>query len=130
MSSSVFRVFTPQNELLLTSFNKKNDQCIAAHLFCLYIKLLASVFRLFTPQNKLLLTSFNKKNDQCIAAHLFCLYIKFVASVFRLLTPQNKLLMTSFNKKTISASRRIFFAFILFCWLQYFDCLPLKISSL
>ena len=64
-------MFTPQNKRLVTSFNKKSDQCVTAHLFGFYIKKFASVFRLFTPQNKFLLTSFNKKNDQCIAAHLF-----------------------------------------------------------
>ena len=30
--SSVFRLFTPPNHHLMSSFNKKNDQCIKAHL--------------------------------------------------------------------------------------------------
>jgi hypothetical protein len=59
--ASVFRLFTPQALFLMPSFNKKSDQCIAAHLFSFHIKLLASVLPLLTPQTLLLRTSFNKK---------------------------------------------------------------------
>ena len=50
------------------SFNNENDQCIAAHLFCFYIKTNAPVFRLFTPQNDRLVMSFNRKDDPRVAA--------------------------------------------------------------
>ena len=74
--------------------------------------------------------SFNRKNDQRVAAHLFCLFIEKLSTVFRLFTPQNSRLVTSFNRKMISASRRIFSAFISKNSLQYFDCLPLKMIVL
>ena len=73
--STVFRSFTPQNDRLVMSFNEKNDQRVAAHLFRLYIEKLSTVFRSFTDQNDNIMMSFNRKNDQRVAAHLFCFYI-------------------------------------------------------
>ena len=89
--------------------NGLDDQCIAAHLFCFYINLLASVFRLFTPQNKRLVTSFNKKNDQCIAAQLFVFITKSLLGNFDCLPIKISILRRHSIRKMISASRRIFF---------------------
>ena len=41
--STVFRPFTPQNGRLVMSFNRKNDQRIAAHLFCSHISVFPRV---------------------------------------------------------------------------------------
>ena len=72
--ASVFRQRTPKNKHLVSSFNKKNDQCIKAHLFHLFMFLLASVLRAFTPQHKHLVSSFNKKNDRA-SRRIFVVFV-------------------------------------------------------
>ena len=79
--ASVLRSFTPRNKHLVSPFNKKNDQCIKAHLLRWFpailkknvifgLAFLASVFRLFTHRRRYLVSSFNMENDQRIKAHL------------------------------------------------------------
>jgi hypothetical protein len=82
----------------------------------------------FTPQNKLVWISFNKKNDLRITAHfLFLQY--FLPSVLQPLTPQNKVFWSSFNKKNDQRFKAHLFWKTRNFRLQYFRCLPLKISS-
>ena len=52
-----------------------------------------------------------------------------LASVFRLLTPQNKHLVSSFNNENYHCIEAHLFYFLCFFWLQYFDSLPIKIST-
>ena len=73
---TVFLYFTYRSWRSVVSFNWKNDQCNAAHLFCFYIRKLSPVFLCFTFQNLRSVISFNWKNDQRSAAHLFCFYIQ------------------------------------------------------
>ena len=79
--SAVFLCFTYQNDHAVTSFDWKNDQWDAAHLFCFYIEKLFAVFLCFTYQNHHSVTSFNWKNDQWNAAHLFCFYLNKMRAV-------------------------------------------------
>ena len=44
MLASGPRLFTPRNKHLLWSFNKKNVQCVKAHLFCFLMFLFASAY--------------------------------------------------------------------------------------
>ena len=55
--------------------------------------------------------------------------LAFLASVFRSVTPRNRHLVSSFNKKNDQCIKAHLVCFSCFCWLQYFDCLPLKIST-
>ena len=110
------------------SFNWKNDQWNAAHLFCFYMKKVSTVFPCFTYRNPGFVIPFNWKNDQRNAAHLFCFIWKKCLQYFHVLSIV--IWVLSFNWKMISGMRRIFSVFIGKKSLQYFHASPIEIDVL
>ena len=96
---TVFLCFTYRNLCFVISFNWKNNQRSAAHLFCFYIQKLSLVFLCFTIRNWRSVISFNWKSDQWNAAHLFWFYIQKLSPVFLCFTIRNWRSVISFNWK-------------------------------
>ena len=79
---------------MVSSFNNENDHCIEAHVFDLFMLLMASVVPLLTPQNKHFVSSFIQEKDQCIKVHFF-----FWLQYFDNLPLKIATLVWSINKK-------------------------------
>ena len=74
--SPVFLCFTLRNLRSVISFNWKNDQWNAAHLFCFYIKKTVFITSTFYPSKLAFCDLIQLKSDQWNAADLLCFYIQ------------------------------------------------------